>query len=199
MEPHLSGLRFELFPEGVLDRLGLLEDLLEHEVGVTPLLGGLPVQRDRSGLAAKGDSLEALQGDPCGAHESHLTVAQDQDLACLPEKRRDVRGHEPLPLPAPDDERRAAAAHRNQRLGEVFGDADDREGSPKIVRGTPHGGRKSLPLVLFNEVRDHLRVGPRAEVVPLGAESPAQIAVILDDPVVHDGDAAGAVEVRMGV
>ena len=48
-------------------------------------------------------------------------------------------------------------------------------------------------------MRDDLGVGLGDELVPFVLELPLQIEVVLDDPVVDDDDAAGAVAVRVRV
>ena len=51
----------------------------------------------------------------------------------------------------------------------------------------------------LDQVREHLGVGLGLERVPLHLEHLPQRAVVLDDAVVHDGDRARAVDVRMRV
>ena len=64
----------------------------------------------------------------------------------------------------------------------------------------PH--RVLEPVVLhlaLDEVRDDLGVGLGDELVPLLLQLVLQLEVVLDDAVVDDDDAAGAVAVRVGV
>ena len=51
----------------------------------------------------------------------------------------------------------------------------------------------------LDQVRDDLGVGFGLELVPLRLQLVLQLEVVLDDAVVDDDDAAGAVAVRMGV
>jgi len=51
----------------------------------------------------------------------------------------------------------------------------------------------------LNEVGEHLGVGVASEAVALLREAGLQALVVLDDPVVDNGHAAAAVEVRVGV
>ena len=55
-----------------------------------------------------------------------------------------------------------------------------------------------LPFLL-DQVRDDFGVGLGLELVPFGDQLALDLEVVLDDAVVHDDDAAGAVAVRMGV
>ena len=50
-----------------------------------------------------------------------------------------------------------------------------------------------------DQVGDDLGVGFRAELLAVGLEAPAQLGVVLDDPVEDDVDPVGAVAVRVGV
>ena len=51
----------------------------------------------------------------------------------------------------------------------------------------------------LDQVRDDLGVGFGLELVPLRLQLVLQLEVVLDDAVVHDDDAAGAVAVRVRV
>jgi hypothetical protein len=112
--------------------------------------------------------------------------------------RRDVGGDERLAVPEPHDERHIlpgphepvllAAVHDGHRVGAL----DPRQGGPD-------GVREVARVRLLHEVRQRLRVGLRAEHVPARLQPVAQLAEVLDDPVVNDSDGARAVHVRMGV
>ena len=66
-------------------------------------------------------------------------------------------------------------------------------------RGMGVAGSLGVVLDLLDEVGDDLGVGFGDELVALGGEFALQIEVVLDDAVVDDDDAAGAVAMRMGV
>ena len=66
------------------------------------------------------------------------------------------------------------------------------------ARRTAFSRPSSLHLAL-DQVRDDLGVGLGLELVALRLQLLLQLEVVLDDAVVHDDDAAGAVAVRMRV
>ena len=61
------------------------------------------------------------------------------------------------------------------------------------------GGGEVATIELLDQMRHHLGVGLADELVTLGGELGAQLAKVLDDPVVDQMDASGAVLVGMGV
>ena len=68
------------------------------------------------------------------------------------------------------------------------------------VQRAPDGVLQAVAVHLaLDEVRDDLGVGLGLELVPLRLQLVLQLEVVLDDAVVHDDDAAGAVAVRMRV
>ena len=61
------------------------------------------------------------------------------------------------------------------------------------------GQRRAAGHLLLNQVGHHLGVGGRGQRVPGGLELGPQLGVVLDDAVVDEGQAPGAVGVRVGV
>lgn len=91
--------------EGVGDGPGLVGDLLEHEGGVSALLGGgrVPVDVVRAHLG--GLTVEPGDDDALAAQLDDLVLAQLDGRPGVRDERGDVRGEEPLVLPHADDER----------------------------------------------------------------------------------------------
>ena len=54
-------------------------------------------------------------------------------------------------------------------------------------------------LVMPDQVGDHLGVGLRLKDAAVRREPFFQLEIVLDDPVVHDDDPAGAVDMRMRI
>jgi hypothetical protein len=65
--------------------------------------------------------------------------------------------------------------------------------------GRPHRRGEVAVVVAGDQVSDDLGVGLGGENLPCLLQAPAQLGVVLDDPVEDDVDAAGAVVVRVGV
>ena len=84
--------------------------------------------------------------------------------------------------------------------GIVGRDEHQREQAAQVEQRTPHRVLETVVLHLaLDEMRDDLGVGLGDERVPFLLQLPLQIEVVLDDAVVDDDDAAGAVAVGMGV
>ena len=63
-----------------------------------------------------------------------------------------------------------------------------------------HGVLEAVVLpFLLDQVRDDFGVGLGLELVPLRRQLALELEIVLDDAVVHDDDAAGAVAMRVRV
>ena len=131
--------------------------------------------------------------------DRHLLVAEEHDVARVAQDRRNVRGDEELAVAESDDDRRAVA-HGDDLVGIVGRDQHQREQAAHVQQRPPH---RILEPVVFHlaldQVRDDLGVGLGDERVPFLLQLLLQIEVVLDDAVVDDDDAAGAVAMRMRV
>jgi len=107
-------------------------------------------------------------------------------------KRRDVRGGVGAIRRGCHDERRAVASH-DELAGGVGADHGKRPRTLQATAGvTDRGEQVSLAGAgpgLLNEVGDDLGVGVRLEGVAIAREIALELAEVLDDAVVRDGDA----------
>ena len=177
----------------------LLEDFLEHEVLVAGLLrhDRVPEHALRDFGNRPIEEVGELHARP--RDHGHFLVAEEDDVARVAEDRGDVRRHEELAVAESDDDRRAVS-DGDDLFGIVCRDQNQREEPTHQVQRTPH--RVFEPVVFgfaFDEMRDDFRVGFSDELVPLALQLVLQIEIVLDDPVVHDDNLAGAVPVRVGV
>ena len=78
---------------------------------------------------------------------------------------------------------------------------DDRDavGAANVLQPLPHGVGQVAPIVLGEQMWQDLAVGLAAKLHALLLQQLAQGRMVLDDPVVHHGQAAGRIRVRMGV
>jgi len=67
--------------EGLGDDGRLLEDLLEHEMAVGPLVGGLGRGLDPLGGTLDGPPVRPVDGGPVRAHLGQLALLQEQEAA----------------------------------------------------------------------------------------------------------------------
>ena len=165
---------------------------------VAALLGGLgrPVDgRDRAFERRAGDIGDRHAPRP---DVGDVAVLEEDDLVGVGEDRRHVRGEEALPVAQTDDERHVlAGADQPVALADVHD--HDRVGALELPQGVADGVGEVALVGLLDEVGDRLGVGLGGQRVAARLEAVAQLAEVLDDPVVDDRDLAGAVAVGMGV
>ena len=101
------------------------------------------------------------------------------------------------PVAEAEQQRRAVAGDDDAVL--AFLEHGDGIGAGQPVRGQAHGleqvGRRLQRFL--NQVGDDFGVGVGSEDVALGRQFLLDLGVVLDDAVMHDGQAAG--DVRMGI
>ena len=102
------------------------------------------------------------------------------------------------PSPTPDHQR-ALLARADEHAGLVGRHRDERVVAAQLVVGSADGLDQVAVVVVRDQVRHHLGVGLGGELGAVGREALAQLDLVLDDAVQHDVDAAGGVEVRVGV
>ena len=180
--------------------LRLLVDLLEHEVVVAALLGGLGRPRDQRLRALAPGAVDVGHLDAARQDVGDVALLEEHDPVRVGEDRRDVAGDEALFAVPPDDQRHVLACP-DEPADLALVHHDDRVRALELAEGGPDRvGQVALVLVrLFDEMGDRLGVGLRRQRVAARLESVAQLAEVLDDPVVDDRDVAGAVLVGVGV
>ena len=124
----------------------------------------------------------AEQRDPLGVRDQCGDVAADEHLAA----------------PEPDHERRVHPC-TDDTVGLVGGDDHQRARTLHAVERAAHGGREVAVEGVLDEVGHDLGVGLAEELVSARHQLGAQLAIVLDDAVVDDVNAAGAILVRMRV
>ena len=183
------------------DRVGLLPDLLEHERLVALLLGRVLVPLDLLHLALDRRAVAGEERGAVGAGDHDLVVEDVLHPARLGQERGDRRGHEHLAVPDADHQRAAAPGGDEHARAVAMGDGE-REVAVEALVGLVHGLDQVARVALLDQVRDHLGVGVGVVDVAGGGELAPQRRVVLDDAVVHDGDAralAGLDRVRVGL
>src|SRR5437667_10490663 len=180
------------------ERLRLLVDLLEHEMLVTALLGGLRRPRDQRLGALAADAVDTGDLDARRPDVGTLALLEEDDPPGVREDRGNVARDEGFLPIQPDDERDVlASANEPADLALVHDDEGIR--TLELAEGRTHGIREIALIGLLDEVRDRLRVGLGRQRVTARLEPIAQLAEVLDDAVVDHRDIAGAVLMGMGV
>ena len=187
---------------GADEGLGLLHDLLEHEVLVGALGRGGGIVPSYPPLLLDGAAFEVGAGGAFGGDDGHLAVGEVGDAVDGAGDCGEVAGEEALARAASDDETAGVAdAEADDGAGSAGADDGDGVAALEELGGLAHGllqGCATFEEALDQE-RDDLGVGLRPEDAAFAEEVGAQRFVVLDDAVVDDGDVARAVGVGMGV
>ena len=184
---------------GFGQRPRLLVDLLEHEMAIVAFLG----RRDRQpglldlafdDLAFAVENVVALR-----AHDHQVAFLEVDEIAGDRQQCCHIGGDEML-ADAHAKHQRGAAACCHKRLRIVAADHGQCIGAVQLVHGRAHRACQigAGAEMAVDQMGDHFRIGLRREFVALVHEPRAQRLEVLDDAVVHNGDALGR-DMRMGV
>uniref|UniRef100_E6QK49 Uncharacterized protein n=1 Tax=mine drainage metagenome TaxID=410659 RepID=E6QK49_9ZZZZ len=157
-------------------------------------------------LALDEVAVEVGEGNAGTGEDGHVAIVEEVEIAGVVEDAGDVGGDEELVFAESDDDWWAEAGG-DDLVGFAARKYAESEGSGKAFYGAAYGlfegdglaGFLGLVLHLFDEMSDDLRVGFGDEDVALRGEFTLEFEVVLDDAVVNDDDAPGAVAVGMGV
>ena len=114
------------------------------------------------------------------------------------ENRRDVAGDKAL-LAVTADHQRYVLASADKPADLALVHDDDRVGAIELAKRRPDRVGQIALVRLLDEMRDRLGVGLRRQRVAARLQAVAELAEVLDDPVVDDRDRPGAILVGMGV
>ena len=198
VEPGRAEAGVEPTAEHAGDRLGLLRDLLGHEVTVRPDLDVVGRHLDLGRHPARVVAVAREGAVVLGRDDRQIAVVEVHDRRGVPHQGRHVGRDEHLAVAHADDERRAVARHHDAiRLSGV----EDCDGirADDLLERLDHAVLERGGTGACHQVRQHLGVGVGAEGHAVGAEPGAQRARVVDDAVVHDADATVLARVRVGV
>ena len=204
-----GGVAIEPASHDVFDRLGLLEDFLEHEVLEAALgdVAGLKIEH----VNAVVDVALVAMNDPqaVGGDDGQLVIGQIDDLVGETGQGRGVAGDEMF-AGADADDQRASEPGGDQHLGplaeenrQAVGSLELRQGGldggdQRLVADGRHVGDRRLALqATVDQMGDHLGIGRRLEDVSLALEALFDGLEVLDDAVMDQGQRA--VAAHMGV
>ena len=168
-------------------------------MGIPGLLCGLAVPVDGASGSPNGSAVQRAHGDAVGCQHGELPVVEDEDLPRLPQERRDVRGDERLVAAEARYERRASAPEHDQGVRSISRDTGDCEGALEVSGRAQDCRNEPVALVVLDEVRDDFGIGLGAKPMPVRRQRLSKLAVVLDDPVVDDGELGTAIDVRMRI
>ena len=166
---------------------------------VVPLFtcsGTIPA--DRFNLWSELRPSAVVEGDSASLKVGKIAVAQEDDLVRVLENGNRIGGEELLPFAEPYGKRRFTTCSDDAAwLGAMH-----HHECPLPVQPRQNSGNREANVALvgiFNQVGDHLGVDVARKGVPLPCQLTLQFGVVLNDPVVNDGDLTVLIHVGMGV
>ena len=179
----------------------LLVDLLQHEVAIAALLGEDRVPLDAHGARSTGAPSRWRDLHAVARHHRDVLVLQDHDVARVRQDGRDVGGEERLVLAQAHHHAARPVLGRHEAVGRILRQHHDGVGAAQLAERPAHRlvEARRVRQVPLDQVGDHLGVGLGGEAMPLGLQPLLDGEVVLDDPVVHDDEAARAVGMGMRV
>ena len=164
----------------------------------SPLLGRGGVETEFGNTAGDGDVVEIPDVDRIPRDDGDVVVVEVDHPLGVGKDGRGVRGDDRLPVTHTDHDG-AAAPRRDDPARLPCGEHRDAESPLHLMQRVAHG-LQEIPLVTFpDKVGEDLGVGLRKKPMTVPLQAGSQGAVVLDDPVVNQGKAAGLVEMRMGI
>ncbi len=185
--------------ERLFNDVGLLEDLLEHEVLVAALLGGRHVPGDLHDVARDRRAVVRRQLVTVASDDDELALLQDDLFARVGQNRGRIRGDEHLAFADADDQRARTVTRENQVFRIVAGEHAQRVGAAYLGKRAPHGGFEVAVVVHLDQMRKDFGIGLALENVTEADQPSTQRSVVFDDAVMNDGDLSGAVHMRVRV
>ncbi len=180
------------------DDFRLLVDLLRHEVAVIALLDEEGPRRDALGAALHGLVRLVVEGRAFAVEHDPVALFQIGDEIGEGGERQRIRAEIHLTVADADRERRALAG-ADQQIVLPLEQEGQREGAVQAREAGGDGIDRCLAAVELtgNEMGDDLGVGLRFEHIAIGLELCPQLAEILDNAVMNDGELGRGVRMRI--
>ena len=190
---------------GIANRAGLLINFLEHEMLEAALFRQDRIPGHMLDLPPHRPSVEVRKMHAVGRDHGHIAVRQKENVARMMQNCRHIRSDEILVV-AQSNHRRRPVARRHNLVGLVARNHRQRENSGQLLHRLPHRifqRRAAVPFeldgIFLDQMRNDFGIGLGGEVVAFFDQLLFQAEIVLDDPVVHDHDLAGAVAMGMRV
>ena len=177
----------------VEQRVGLLENLLEHEVGIAPFFELRDGEFEFLDVDGRLLVLEVEYFQRFAfTDEGYLLIFEIDDVFGVLNERSGVGGEERFVV-ANSDDQRALLAGGHDGIGVILGDDGYGVGADNLLKGFAHGLYEGTLVFVANpadELHQHFGVGLRMEAATVLFECLFEELVVLDGAVVHQCDVA---------
>ena len=196
---------------GVRNGLGLLEDFLQHVVGIAARVDVARFEFQR--VDPRIDVSGVAMIDPHGIGRKHgqFMIGKVDNLVGIARQRRGITGDEVLAVANAQYDRTAQAGD-DEHFRPIAEENRQTVGSLELGEGLFHGGDQwtisvgrhvfhgSLPLqTTCDQVGDHLGIGRGMEPIALGNEATLERIEVFNHAIMDDGDFSGATQMGMRI
>ena len=180
--------------------LGLLVDFLGHEVAVVAFLDPVGLGDDALALARDRVAVDVADRGALAGQHRPVALLQIGDLLGEGGEREGVRAQIGLALAEADGQGRTVAG-ADEEIVVAGEDEAEGEGTAQARQGGGHGLHRAQALVHLgaDELGHDLRVGLALEAHAAGLQLGLQLAEILDDAVMDDGQPRRGMGVGIGL
>ncbi len=186
--------------DGAAQRLGLLHDLLEHEVLVAALFRGGDLPIDGEVLLFDLLLQRVVDLDAVARQHGDLAVFHVRDVARVLDDGRHVGGEEVAALAVAEQQRRVLA-RGDDAVGAVGAEHPERIRALDAAQHAAHSLQKVVALVVieFQQLRHDLGIGLGLELDALTDQEFLDLDIVFDDAVVDNGKLSVFAHVGVGI
>ena len=178
---------------GVGDTAHLIVDLLKHVVGVLSLVDILVTHVDGGDIVSGAGSINRGEDESFARNSCNLVIVEVDDVACVADDCTHVAGQKMLSF-ADTEHQGTAASGPDDKPRKLRMNDRDAVGSLDLSQRLSHCGNQG-PLSTLgravkstaNQLSKSLRIGLGDEGVPLFLKLSPEFRVVLNDPVVDEG------------
>ena len=180
--------------------LGLLKNLLEHEVVIAALFRGVHIPVNMVMLLLHRPHQTVVHTDAAGTQNSHFPVVHVGNITGMTDQRRHIGGNEAAVFTV-TQQQRCILAGGNHAVGVVSAYDTQCVSALHRVEHPRHGFKKVLTvgIVIVQQLCHHFRIRFGVEGVTLCHQLSFQLGIVFDDAVVHHGDLAALADMGMGI
>ena len=174
----------------------LLVDLLQHEMLITTLLRRRGIHAKLGNLARDRHIVEIADIDGLRRDNRDVVVVEIYHPLRVSNDRRSIGRNDRFAI-AHTDHDRAATPRGDDATRLARREHGDAKSSFDLMQGIANRLEKIALVAIADQMREHLGVGFREEMMTLALKPRAQRAVVFNDAIVHQCDVAALVEVRV--
>ncbi|MPM83479.1 hypothetical protein SDC9_130543 [bioreactor metagenome] len=176
---------FETSSECIPESLGLLTDLLKHEMFEAALLSSLHIPIDMLYRTLESIPVEVVNLDIIAGYDRNIQILEVLDFARMAQERRDITGNQIRMLTTPYDQRTVLSCNHH-RLGMLRANHGNGIRAFQALDRLSHREQEIPVVVKVYQMSDHLTVCLAGKRDLMAFQPRAELGVVFDDAVVHN-------------